>query len=65
MNGRDIGNERYVRNNVSGWPHFTMGALKIREKDLIWMNSVWIGKKKPRTHMETYNDCGHKISVAG
>jgi hypothetical protein len=24
-----------------------MGALKIREKDLIWMNSVWIGKENP------------------
>jgi hypothetical protein len=25
----------------------TMGNLKISEKDLIWIISVWIGKKKP------------------
>jgi hypothetical protein len=35
--------------------HFTMGTLKIRKKDLIWMDSVWIGNENPGHNMETYS----------
>jgi hypothetical protein len=40
--------------------HFTMGILKISEKDLIWINSVWIGNENPGYHI-----MGTKFSVRG
>jgi hypothetical protein len=44
---------------------FHNGCLKNQRErpDLDEFGMDW--KRKPRTHMETYNDCGHKISVAG
>jgi hypothetical protein len=39
--------------------------LKIREKDLIWMNSVWIGNKNPGHIWRHIVVRGTKLSVEG
>jgi hypothetical protein len=45
MNGRISVSKGKLAITYLDGSHFTMGILKIREKELVWIISVWIGNK--------------------
>jgi len=65
MNGRISESKGMLEITYLVGPNFTMGALKIREKDLIWMNSVWIGNENPGNIWKHIVIMGTKFSVEG
>jgi len=65
MNGRISESKDILEIMYLDGTYFTMGALKIREKDpdLDEFGIDW--KRKPRTYMKTYCDHGDKIFSQG